>query len=360
MNKSLVLCCDGTWNTADQVTKNGEVCVTNVLKLASRVAKEKNAGVALQIIYYDQGVGTHDAFDRIAGGAFGEGLEDNINDGYRFLVANFEPGDDIYLFGFSRGAYTARSIAGMIRRCGILRRDAVRQYPRAKELYRSGIAADDPNAVAFRGQNAIEDVTPIKCIGVWDTVGALGIPLRAFGAWNQRKYQFIDTKLSPTVAFAFHALAVDEHRDPFIPTLWQPTKAQGQVVEQAWFAGAHSDVGGGYEEAGLSDIALEWMMACARRASLEFDTKVITALGTKPAYKQEVHDSLSAAYKLTFNRTDREIGDASSGGTEYFHRSVVERWRDVLTYRPAPLQRYANRLNALASGSLGVDQLFTI
>src|SRR5262249_43985051 len=138
----LVLCCDGTWNSADQAEVDGELCVTNVLKIATRLKKRNDAG-ELQIVYYDQGVGTGNVLDRVQGGAFGEGLEANINDSYRFLVANYELGDAIYLFGFSRGAYTARSIAGMIRRCGILRRDAVKLYPKAKELYRSGVKATD-------------------------------------------------------------------------------------------------------------------------------------------------------------------------------------------------------------------------
>src|SRR5437764_9637089 len=194
---SLVLCCDGTWNCADQAKRKVEVkgrvveeiCVTNVLKIACRLCKRKEDG-DLQIVYYDQGVGTGNLADRIGGGAFGDGLTANINDSYRFLIANYEPGDKIYIFGFSRGAYTARSIAGMIRRCGILRRDKVRQYPEARALYASGTAATAPAAVAFREANAIEPATPIQCVGVWDTVGALGIPLRAFGSANQKRFQF--------------------------------------------------------------------------------------------------------------------------------------------------------------------------
>src|SRR5213083_996165 len=151
MAKNLVLCCDGTWDSADQEKdkKTGELCVSNVLKIAVRMKKVTAAG-KLQIVYYDQGVGTGNVLDKIGGGAFGDGLEANINDVYRFLLANFEPGDAIYLFGFSRGAYTARSIAGMVRRCGILRRENVKRYPDAKDLYRSGVQADDAIAVKFR------------------------------------------------------------------------------------------------------------------------------------------------------------------------------------------------------------------
>ena len=123
---SLVICCDGTWNSADQVTKDGNPCVTNVLKLAVRTRKKKKKDGALQIVYYDQGVGTGNAADRLLGGAFGDGLVANVIDSYRFLIANYDPKDDIYIFGFSRGAYTARCIAGLVSRCGILKRDSVR------------------------------------------------------------------------------------------------------------------------------------------------------------------------------------------------------------------------------------------
>jgi uncharacterized protein (DUF2235 family) len=123
--KRLVLCCDGTWNRADQ-ERDGAPCPTNVVKFAYRIAK-RDADVP-QIIYYDQGVGTGNLVDRLSGGALGEGLEDNIHDAYRFLVANYEPGDELYVFGFSRGAFTSRSIVGMIRKCGILGREHVRHY----------------------------------------------------------------------------------------------------------------------------------------------------------------------------------------------------------------------------------------
>jgi uncharacterized protein (DUF2235 family) len=366
MSSSIVICCDGTWNSADQEKKKvlvkgkevEELCVTNVLKIACRLCKTKTDG-SRQMVYYDQGVGTGNLADRIGGGAFGDGLENNINDAYRFLVANYLPGDSIFLFGFSRGAYTARSIAGMIRRCGILRRETVRQYPEAKAMYRSGIAATDPVAVKFRTDYAIETDTPIQCVGVWDTVGALGIPLRAFGSANQKKYQFLDTGLSHVVKFAFHALAIDEHREPFLPTLWETKPDAGQTVQQVWFAGAHSDVGGGYPENGLSDIALNWMMDSAKTAGLEVDAGVVDDLPTNPDYKQKVHDSKSLIY--TFSGADRKVG-GTTFNTEYFHKSIVERWRDGAIdgkYRPTPLTPHAARLDALANGQLN-DPIYPV
>ena len=350
----IVLCCDGTWDSADQEKdkKTGELCVSNVLKLACRTAKRAADGT-LQIVYYDQGVGTGNVLDKIGGGAFGDGLEANINDAYRFLIANYEPGDEIYLFGFSRGAFTARSIGGMIRRCGILRREFVKSYPDAKALYRKGVDAGSDEAKAFRRQFAIEDDTAIQCIGVWDTVGALGIPVGLFKSINEKEYQFHDTRLSRAVKFAFHALAVDEHRPPFAPTLWDSEPLGGQTVEQAWFAGAHSDVGGGYPQHGLSDLVLNWIMAGAVRAGLKLDDAAVNALGTMPDHKQDVHDSLGF-FKL--HSIQRTVGTTK---TEHFHRSLIEKWRDDKKYRPKPLAPHAARLDALAGSALA-DEIYPV
>jgi uncharacterized protein (DUF2235 family) len=349
MPTSLIICCDGTWNSADRATTAEEICVTNVLKLACRVEKHTDKG-ALQIVYYDQGVGTGNLADRIAGGTFGEGLEANIHDAYRFLVANYEPDDHIYIFGFSRGAYTARSLAGMIRRCGILRRDKVRHYPTAKHIYRTARNSSDPAAMQFRTDAAIEPDTPIHFVGVWDTVGALGIPLRAFGSKNKRDFEFLDTSLSPSIRHAYHALAIDEHRKPFGPTLWDSPPDAAQTVKQVWFAGAHSDVGGGYKETGLSDHALLWMMDAAKGAGLEFDDVVLKALPTQENHKQAEHDSRKGVYNLQ-PALHRPIG-ATPHGTEYLHRSVIERWRDVPAYRPKSLEPHAARITSILAGPL--------
>jgi len=352
---SLVICCDGTWNSADQESVDGNPCVTNVLKLACRVAKEK-ADHSLQIVYYDQGVGTGNVLDHFLGGAFGDGLEANIHDAYRFLIANYEPGDQIYIFGFSRGAYTARSLAGMIRHCGILRRDKVREYPKAKEIYRTTKMSTDAAAVAFRQEAAIEPDTPIQCVGVWDTVGALGIPIHILGTRSKSDYEFLDTRLSRSVKFAFHALAVDEHRRPFKPTLWDENPPETeQTVKQVWFAGAHSNVGGGYPETGLSDITLLWMIESAKTAGLEFDGVVMKALDTHPDLTQKARDSRTALYKVE-PALDRTIG---ANKTEYLHRSLIERWRDVGDYRPNPLKPLEARLKALAAAPV-TDEIYPV
>jgi uncharacterized protein (DUF2235 family) len=351
--KRLIVCCDGTWNSADQ-EREGLPCPTNVVRLAYRVAKRDQA--TPQIIYYDQGVGTGNVLDRYSGGALGEGLEDNIHDAYRFLVANYEPDDELFFFGFSRGAFTARSIVGMVRKCGILSRSAVKQYRAARELYRDDTHPDHPAAVKFRTDYSVcgaADIT-VKFIGVWDTVGALGIPLRGLRSLTRRDHQFHDTQLSGTVEFAYHALAIDEHRAPFEPTLWTYHPKPGQTVEQIWFCGAHSDVGGGYAEAGLSDLSLGWMLDRALNAGLKLDRAAITAYPLRMNPIADLHNSKTGLYRVTAG-IDRPIGleaptpTATAAvarlpdPTQAVHPSARERWDKIPEYRPAALREFFKR-----------------
>ena len=352
--KRLILCCDGTWNTADQ-EDNGVPCPTNVVRISCRIAKS-DAGIP-QIIYYDQGVGSGNALDRLSGGAFGQGLEGNIHDAYRFLIANYEPGDELYLFGFSRGAFTARSIAGMVRKCGVLGREFVQHYRDAIALYRSQHRPTDAAAVKFRKDCSVRGVEDIKIrlIGVWDTVGALGIPLRGLRWLTRGKHQFHDTELSGVVEHAYHALAIDERRAPFEPTLWMYKPKPGQTIEQKWFCGVHSDVGGGYPERGLSDITLDWMIGKAQVAGLKFDSASMQAHALAPDPRAVLHNSKTGPYRLTAG-SDRAIGwtikkpdasdDAASSGdpTQTVHDSVLTRWDHDASYRPKALRDYFQRI----------------
>ena len=346
--KRLILCCDGTWNKADQ-EDNGVPCPTNVVKIGYRVAKRD--GTTPQIVYYDQGVGSGNILDRYTGGAFGEGLEDNIHDAYRFLIANYEPGDELFLFGFSRGAFTARSIGGMVRKCGVLGREFIQHYRDAIALYRSEHRPTDPAAVKFRKDYSVsKDDIKIKCIGVWDTVGALGIPLRGLRSLTRGKHQFHDTELSGVVENAYHALAIDERRMPFEPTLWMYKPKPGQTIEQVWFCGVHSDVGGGYPEHGLSDITLDWMIGKAKSTGLAFDNSAMQAHPLEPDPCAELHNSKTGLYRLTAG-VDRAIGwtiknpDASDAAkrddpTQSVHNSVRTRWDNDPKYRPPALRDY--------------------
>lgn len=327
--KRLIVCCDGTWNRADQ-ENHGEPCPTNVVKLAFRVAKRDPRDVP-QIVHYGQGVGTGNALDRFSGGALGHGLEDNVLEAYRFLVGNYEDGDELFVFGFSRGAYTARSLVGMIRKCGILKRTSVREYRRAVALYRSAIERPETEAArGFRAAHSIcaEDV-PVKFVGVWDTVGSLGIPLRGLRWLSRRKHQFHDTELSRLVERAYHALAIDEHRAPFAPTLWADRAKSGQFVEQVWFAGAHSDIGGGYGSSMLSDMSLAWMMEKAEAAGLSFDLDAPSIFPAPAGDEPMPHNSKTGWYRVTpgIDRTigiDRSTGAADS--TQLLHPSVLTHW----------------------------------
>lgn len=356
--KRLVICCDGTWNRADQEQSSGEgpprPSPTNVVKLAYRVAKQD--GAIPQIVFYDQGVGTGNVLDRFLGGAFGHGLDENIFDAYRFLMANYEHGDELYLFGFSRGAYTARSLGGMLRKCGILKRASVGQYLRAMRLYRDAHEGPDGDeARRFREEHAIgggEDLA-IRFVGVFDTVGSLGIPLRGLRWLTFRKYAFHDTELSRIVQHACHALAIDERRSPFAPTLWMSQPKVGQVVEQVWFCGVHSDIGGGYQDVGLSDIALQWMIERASSAGLVFGEDLLAKNPLRPNPLGLRHESKMGLYRLTPG-IDRPIGlrpvpagelpCAELDPRQSLHPSVLQRWDADPRYRPQNLRDYLRRI----------------
>ncbi|HMI78670.1 MAG TPA: DUF2235 domain-containing protein, partial [Ferruginibacter sp.] len=252
--KRIITCSDGTWNKIGNV-ENGVVVQTNVEKMYNSICsmgKDSLTKEAIpQLKAYDQGVGTgYSLKDRIVGGATGAGIDKNIKDMYSFFALNYEPGDEIYLFGFSRGAYTARSLAGFIRNCGVLKPAYIHLVDKAYELYRDRNDYSTPDSdlmKAFKKNYAYEDITPIKFIGVWDTVGSLGIPLPAFQFKNKNRYKFHDVTLSSTIEHAYHALAIDERRALFAPTLWQKSNTvkndntHPQQMEQRWFAGVHSN-----------------------------------------------------------------------------------------------------------------------
>ncbi|HET6705116.1 DUF2235 domain-containing protein [Amycolatopsis sp.] len=338
MAKRLVICCDGTWNTLRQPAP------TNVGRLQRAVAPVDPDGVE-QRVYYREGVGTGKLWDRLTGGAFGVGLSANVKNAYRFVVENYEPGDELFFFGFSRGAYTARSTVGFIRNCGVLLPGEAGRLDEAYGIYRARDRAtsgpDSARARAFRAKHAHEDRTPIRFVGVWDTVGALGIPLsggRLIHLLNKR-WQFHDMKLTSIVQAAFQALAVDEHRKSFAPAVWEPSAAaEGQVREQVWFAGAHSDVGGGYQQPALSDLALRWMTERAEKCGLVFAPDAFATLADRDELGV-LHNSLKAFYRV-FGSADREIGRVDPA-TEFAGSCTLYRHEHMRPpYRPANLLAY--------------------
>lgn len=300
--KRIVLCLDGTWN---KVAKPDEV--TNVVKFAQSILANGPDGVQ-QVVYYNSGVGTGGPIDRFLGGVFGLGIKSNVQRAYSFLTLNYAEGDEIYIVGFSRGAYTARALASIVNAVGVLRREEFERFEDAWEYYRvppkvrkaarlqrQAEPVDDPEAAKAAAKatskqkevvKKIEDKrqewfrrAKVKALGVWDTVGSYGVPAGlapsgVFFNFAEHFLGFHDRQLGNNIENAFHAVAIDETRAPFEPTFW--TRAEGEPppkghVEQVWFPGVHSDVGGGYKETGLSDLALVWMLDRMVGAGLAVD-----------------------------------------------------------------------------------------
>jgi len=339
--KRLVICCDGTWNTPTQ-SSDGKPSPTNVFK-ASKAVREVDAQGVQQLAYYREGVGAK-LFERVRGGLFGFGLSRDVQSAYRFVVQNFEEGDELFLFGFSRGAYTARSTAGLIRNAGVLRPEHADRIADAYALYRDRKRAPrSAEAERFRQKYSIE--TRIRFIGVWDTVGALGIPLsgvKIVGLVN-RRWEFHDTDLSSRVDSAYQAVAIDERRSAFRPTLWnQQAQSTDQTLEQVWFTGVHSDVGGGYPDGQLADLTLRWLAGRARSQGLEFDDTF--DVDVEEATFGPLHESLRGFYRL-FGSYPRPIGAASSAG-ESAASTAVERLNASSAYRVPTLESYLRQPDA--------------
>jgi uncharacterized protein (DUF2235 family) len=311
--KRIVILIDGTWN------EEGKGNDTNIAKLDPDY---KTAGIPLikpvstdgtrQKAFYHDGVGSDpDLIKHWLGGAIGLGLRKIVQDAYHTVAANYERGDEIYILGFSRGAYAARALAGLIGASGIQRSadpqgfDAIWNHFRVDPKVRAGARApssgeqkaiDTFNQVA--AQSSVDPSPRIKCVGVFDTVGSYGVPagigLAALGRYvTVALLGFHDTEIGSHVDVALHAVAVDERRRPFVPTFWTAPKTRPPQthVEQTWFAGVHCNIGGGYQDAGLSDQALIWMIARMQDLTdLEFDIARVKAV-TKPNLNGEVVDS---------------------------------------------------------------------
>ncbi|MFK7741107.1 MAG: DUF2235 domain-containing protein [Planctomycetota bacterium] len=343
--KRLIVCADGTWNTPEQQDQ-GRPAPTNVYKLHNSIAARSDDSVE-QSTYYHPGVGTEGGWlSRLAGGMWGHGLGDNIQSAYRWLGENYEPGDEVYLFGFSRGSFTVRSLAGMIGRCGLLQlreleaHEAWQRIKAAYSAYRLDGEEYDDTWCRPEWPRHLPASAPIHFLGVWDTVGALGIPndLSILDLLdNPRAWSFHDTRLGEHVQRARHAVALDEYRASFSPALWEGDHSD-RDVEQVWFAGAHSDVGGGYADFGLADIALKWMVDEASKAGLKFRDALIEQVAPNP--QGVLHDSYQGVWQKLRSRPRAvpPVEDAS------VHTSVQERretppisqapYRESITVQP--------------------------
>lgn len=395
--KRLVFCFDGTWNRLEAPNP------TNVVITAESITPIAPDGT-VQIIHYDSGVGTG-RVDHWTGGIFGEGLLDKIMVAYTFLVFNYEPGDEIFVFGFSRGAFSARAFVGFVRSCGIVQRRHAAKIADAARLYQERSLNQDhntPELLAFRAEcspeiciDMTEDawrvinvpgyltgagtVVRIKYLGVWDTVGAMGIPDELpFAEFINRHRHFYDENLSSLVVSARHAVAIDELRRSFTPTLWPNLavlnaalgfhdKAVDAPYQQKWFPGVHGSVGGGGDVRGLSDRALDWVLDGARAMGLALDLNAASPLfalapddfapldnmhlGSGSVLDKVMHEVLPTKPRVG----PTAIEDVGSG--------ALRRWREPATnlpggqaYRPETLSQVADAITAGApAGKLQIE-----
>lgn len=393
--KRLVFCFDGTWNTLDAR------CPTNVVLTAETVlplARDGKAGKA-QAIFYDEGVGTG-KFERFGGGMFGWGIVDRLGDAYRFLTFNYTPGDEIFVFGFSRGAFTARSFVGLLRNCGVVSRSQAGRIGAAIDWYRERTPSKMPDSLRSRQFRA--QVSPTVCVdegedewrqanivgyaagsapllkihylGVWDTVGALGIPTRyRLLKFFNRKYRFHDTNLSSIVEAGRHAVAIDERRQDFIPTLWSNIDELNRLsdadpdspsapFQERWFPGVHCGVGGGGDFRGLSDQSLAWVWDGAEKAGLALDSsrgsKLFELLpdprsplspfdeegfGLVQRMKSKIIDALWRRGDRTGPAVLRDISASARRRWKIDARDLPE----LAPYRPAALQHFQKELDEL-------------
>ncbi len=308
--KNIVVMSDGTGQ------EGGVGNNTNVYKLFNMLEDR----TPRQVVFYDAGLGT--GFRRVTGMASGMGISRNIREGYQFIFDNYEAGDRIFLFGFSRGAATVRSLSAFIHMFGLLpqsRRDLVK---RAWQIYRRR----NPDK---REQLAKEFIAAnhtmwanVHFLGCYDTVAALGFPFRSVSAVLDQvpffRHTFHNFRLADSVERAFHAVAIDDERKTFHPVLWDPDPR----VHQVWFMGMHTDVGGGYLEHGLSDIPLMWMIDKAVECGLHIYPEHKVTI--KPDPEDVMHDSRGRRVTKIYRRRLREW-PAGRADKPIVHESVGKR-----------------------------------
>jgi uncharacterized protein (DUF2235 family) len=336
MARNVILLFDGTWNNVKDKTN-----VEHMLESIDSTGEEDPA----QPMRYVRGVGT--SWDTwLTGGLFGRGLSQNIQAGYAWLAGKYAPGDRVFVFGFSRGAYSARSCVGLIRKCGLPKSADPALVEQAYALYRDKkVAPEDAKAAAFRAAHSHE--IRVRFIGVWDTVGALGVPLSGV-PFSKAYYRWHDTSLSKIVDYGYHAIAVDERRADYKPAVWtndgNRKKPENIDIEQRWFVGAHSNVGGGYEKTPadcLPKVALRWMQDKAEAAGLKLRAKVaVEPSDCFAAVNDSYKEFVLGAYALFSKPYVRRFGE---GVNETVDSSVWARWRHERAYRPASLATHPDQ-----------------
>ena len=337
--RNIVLFADGTGN------QGGYTPSSNVYKIYNAIELRGDD----QITFYDNGVGTaSNKYWRGLSGAVGFGFKRNVRDLYEYLARNYEPGDNVFIFGFSRGAATVRAFSGLLACCGLVdgrklsHDDLEDRSKEAVKIYK------DSKGNPSRGNPSFGEhgVIPIKFIGVWDTVTALGFPEEGnypgIGMWVLDlllkglswfsdlliPHRFYNYELTDNVEYAYQALAIDDERKSFLPLVWDENKSSTKV-EQVWFSGAHSNVGGGYKRAGLADVALDWMMARADKCGLNFKKDAAEEVHRDENVHGRLYNSRDGG-AIYFRYQPRDIKKLCRGkllGKVKIHRSVLERMK---------------------------------
>lgn len=318
MSKNIVIFADGTGQ------EGGKGHNTNIYKLFNMIEDRTQK----QISFYDRGLGT--GWRKISGNIGGAGISKNILECYTFIFENYEAGDQIYLFGFSRGAATVRSLSSFIHHFGILPKSRSELIKGAYKIYKiENEAVRDAKAKAFVKKHHTM-WTRIKFIGCYDTVAALGLPLKPLSVLLNKipffQHRFHNFKLSEAVENAYHALSIDDERKTFHPILWDDEVLPYQKVCQVWFCGMHTDVGGGYKEQELSDIPLKWMIDRATGHGLIiYPEHDISLHGDVNGY---MHDSRGEWWTRFYRREERSW-DRERKKEPIVHQSVLQRYKNA-------------------------------
>ncbi|MBU2993754.1 DUF2235 domain-containing protein [Octadecabacter sp. 1_MG-2023] len=377
--KRIAIFIDGTWNTPD--AENG----TNVLRL-SRCVRHHDDDGTLQVVLYAPGVGSGRGntrfgrfLDRSLGGALGWGLLEIIADLYRQLVMIYEPGDEIQLFGFSRGAFAARSFAGVLRSCGIPPRRNLHEVRGAIERYASRDPAthpEDPSSYEFRERISPDTATSAKelnwrnrhgqsgairlhinYIGVWDTVKALGLPekLHISDIANAR-HHFHDAALSSSVISARHAIAIDEYRWTFPSLPWnnmeELNRDRNGAYLQQFFPGNHGSVGGGGKRIGLSSIALNWIAMGAAQAGLALDWDSLDLAASDFDHMADLTNKFGVRSPTGRDLKDGGVGRAGPKAERDLSLCALDRYVDDGAYRPYPLEALKDELHKMSADEI--------
>lgn len=329
--KRICIFSDGTWSDPEIETQ------TNIVKLAKAVKYSCSESIP-QLVFYDPGLGTSGSIsDAMTGGAFGHGIDRNIQELYSFLALNYAPGDEVYMFGYSRGAYTVRSLAGLIYDAGLVGRGHLDFVKEAYDLYRSPVGPESEEARAFRQEHG--ERISIKLVACFDTVGALGLPddLPWPLAWarDRKKYEFHNTEISEIVENGIHALSIDEDRKAFMPTRMTACAKRGaKQVTEMFLPGHHGGIGGQSKaEIGFSENSMRFMVdeMAKRGIKLEFDT-------------EKIPEGNNIFDELAIDRSMRRRAMKMITGVEYrsvcldtLHHSAVKRWLKVESWRPTAL-----------------------